>query len=107
MTKDDAIQELVRRRDDAEEIKAQAPVAQVLDLAIRLIARIDGRPGGSQPLDSTEVAERLGVCRKTVQNWCADGRFPNAWKTSESGVWRIPASDLHEMLHGDEGAEGE
>lgn len=47
-------------------------------------------------LTTTEVAERLGVGKSTVNLWCNQGRFPNAENVEESRgpVWLIPESDL-------------
>ena len=47
-------------------------------------------------LTTAEVAERLGVSRSTVLNWCKAGyvqavQYP-------SGQWRIPASEIERIL---------
>lgn len=39
------------------------------------------------------VARSLGVCRKTVNRWCASGVFLGAIRT-EGGHWRIPRAAL-------------
>ena len=43
-------------------------------------------------LTTSEVAEHVGVDRRTVQRWVKDGRFPNA-KTVRSGSI-IPWGDV-------------
>jgi excisionase family DNA binding protein len=47
-------------------------------------------------LTTTEVAQRLGVGKSTVNLWCNQGRFPHAESIEESRgpVWLIPESDL-------------
>jgi excisionase family DNA binding protein len=47
-------------------------------------------------LTTTEVAERLGVGKSTVNLWCNQGHFPNAQSesTPRGPVWMIPESDL-------------
>ena len=47
-------------------------------------------------LTTTQVAERLGVGRSTVNLWCRQGKFPNAEARREviGNVWYVPASDL-------------
>ena len=50
-------------------------------------------------LTTTEVAERLGVGKSTVNLWCNQGRFPNAVTVEESRgpVWMIPEGDLKDF----------
>jgi excisionase family DNA binding protein len=47
-------------------------------------------------LTTTQVAERLGVGRSTVNLWCRQGKFPNAEARQEviGNVWYVPESDL-------------
>jgi excisionase family DNA binding protein len=47
-------------------------------------------------LTTSQVAERLGVGRSTVNLWCRQGRFPNAEARKEviGNVWYVPESDL-------------
>lgn len=47
-------------------------------------------------LTTTQAAERLGVGKSTVNLWCRQGRFPNAYAREEArgNVWYIPESDL-------------
>lgn len=47
-------------------------------------------------LTTSQVAERLGVGRSTVNLWCRQGRFPNAEARQEviGSVWYVPVSDL-------------
>jgi transcriptional regulator with XRE-family HTH domain len=50
----------------------------------------------SKRLTTSEVAQRLGVGKSTVNLWCNQGRFPNAEHVEEARgpVWYIPDSDL-------------
>jgi excisionase family DNA binding protein len=47
-------------------------------------------------LTTSQAAERLGVGKSTVNLWCRQGRFPNAYAREETRgpVWYIPESDL-------------
>jgi excisionase family DNA binding protein len=47
-------------------------------------------------LTTTEVAQRLGVGKSTVNLWCNQGKFPHAESVEESRgpVWLIPERDL-------------
>jgi hypothetical protein len=47
-------------------------------------------------LTTTQAAERLGVGKSTVNLWCRQGRFPNAFAQEEARgpVWYIPVTDL-------------
>jgi excisionase family DNA binding protein len=50
----------------------------------------------AEMLTTSQVAERLGVGRSTVNLWCRQGKFPNAEPRQEviGPVWYVPASDL-------------
>jgi excisionase family DNA binding protein len=50
-------------------------------------------------LTTSQVAERLGVGRSTVNLWCRQGKFPNAEARAEviGNVWYVPASDLEKF----------
>jgi len=44
-----------------------------------------------------EVARRLGVTSRTIQNWIAQGWFPNAYKLNPKGLtsrYCIPEGDI-------------
>lgn len=92
---------LERQRDHHAELKTRAPVHTVLTWVIEDLRRIDGEGQGREFLDTAEAADRLGVTRRTVQNWARDGRFPGADKTSTEGVWCIPAKEVRAALNAD------
>ena len=49
---------------------------------------------------TNEVAERLGVSLRTVQNFCDRGHFPNMYKldpTRRNSPWRIPEGDVEKF----------
>lgn len=48
------------------------------------------------PLSASEAASILGVTRRTIVNYHADGRFPGAWKTP-GGHLRIPESEVRAL----------
>lgn len=51
-------------------------------------------------LTTSQVAERLGVGRSTVNLWCRLGKFPNAEARQEviGNVWYVPESDLVDFI---------
>ena len=98
MTLADLISQYERRRLDAERYSASAPLAQVFSEMLRDLRQVDGMDAVDRMLTTDDAAEVLGVARKTVAKWAADGRFPNAQKTSEGGEWRIPAGDVYSAL---------
>jgi excisionase family DNA binding protein len=51
------------------------------------------REGTLPPLTTAQAARRLGITPLTVRTWCAEGRFPHAYKTP-TNHWRIPQRDL-------------
>ena len=96
MTVPELIRQYERLRLDAERVGATAPLARVYATFIEEL-RSAGSGGGSESMmSSKEAASELGVEPKTVANWCADGRFPGAKKTSpKRGRWRIPSRDVY------------
>ncbi len=96
MTVADLIRQYERLRLDAERVGATAPLARVYATFIEEL-RSAGNAGGIERMMSTmEAASELGVEAKTIANWCADGRFPGAQKTSpKRGRWRIPSRDVY------------
>ena len=47
-----------------------------------------------------EAAERLGVTSRTIQNWIAQGLFPNAYKLNPRGKtspYCIPEEDIEAL----------
>ena|ERR1041384_7217253 len=51
-------------------------------------------------LTTSQVAERLGVGRSTVNLWCRQGKFPNAEPRQEviGTVWYVPVNDLENFI---------
>ena len=108
MTLADLIRELERRRSDAEDVGATAPVAKVYGAVLDELRAVDGVPAFEARVSTGEAAEIEGVSRATVAKWCADGRYPHAEKTSDGrgGEWRIPLSDLRRPLPRRQGGRG-
>jgi excisionase family DNA binding protein len=51
----------------------------------------------TRPLNTSDVAERLGVDVRTVQRWIAAGRFPGAYRVDPQGSrspYLIPENDV-------------
>lgn len=44
----------------------------------------------------TEIANKLKVSVNTVGRWCAEGRFPHAYKAGRP--WRVPRTDVETYL---------
>lgn len=48
------------------------------------------------PLSTGAVAEQLGVERRTVTDWCINGRIDGAYQTP-GGHWRVPATVVERL----------
>ena len=96
MTPAQLIRQYERLRLDAERVGATAPLAQVYAAFIEELRSVGGIERVACMMTTTEAASELGVKPKTVANWCADGRFPGAKRTSpKRGRWRIPSRDVY------------
>jgi excisionase family DNA binding protein len=51
-----------------------------------------------RPLTPSQVANQLGVDRRTVNNWCRAGKL-QAFRTP-GGHWRIAATEVEKMRRG-------
>ena len=49
-------------------------------------------------LTTQEVARQLNAPEATIRAWCAQGKFPGAWKPSRRSTWLIPASTLDKFV---------
>jgi len=49
------------------------------------------------PLNTYEVARKLGVCQKTVRNYIEAGRL-SAWRLGPGGPFRISQSQLTRFM---------
>jgi excisionase family DNA binding protein len=88
--------DLERRRREAVEVGATAPLAKVYAVLIEQLRSIDGTPTPERWMTTAEAAEVLSLSEKTVRGWCGEGRFPGAKKTSgETGRWTIPAREVY------------
>lgn len=52
----------------------------------------------TKDLTAPEIAVHTGVCRSTVCNWIRRGYFPNAYRLSPTGDYRVPKSDVTQFL---------
>ena len=43
-----------------------------------------------------EIAQNLRVTIRTVQRWCMEGRFPNAYRVGRP--WRVPKADVDAFI---------
>ena len=89
---------LERRAQEAKEMHASAPVADVLLVVIRELEQVDADRHPARLLNSKQAGRVLGLTPKTVANQCAARRFAGARKTSSGngGRWRIPATEVYE-----------
>lgn len=94
------LEQLESRIDDAKAMGAQAPVARILESVVELIrehlaTEPDGHMSEGCALSTGEVAEMEGVSRRTINNRCALGEYPGAYRTNgDRGHWRIPSSAI-------------
>lgn len=93
------ITEYERRRGEADQIEASAPVANIY---AQVLGELRGLEAGDVPgrMMSTEEAGRLlGIGRAAVAKRCTSGELEGAQKTSgDSGRWRIPARSVYAAL---------
>jgi excisionase family DNA binding protein len=68
-------------QDTVEVPSSAGPVAVVID--------------GPELWSTRQVAEYLGLTRRTVANWCADGRIA-ALKLGDD--WRVPRGEVERLL---------
>lgn len=96
MTVPELIRQYERLQLDADRVGATAPLARVYATFLEELRSAGNAVGVGSMMSTTEAASELGVESKTVANWCADGRFPGATKTSpKRGRWRIPSRDVY------------
>ncbi len=98
MTRAELRAEWQRRKAEALETGATAPVAQLADVFLRQLEQLDGHDSAVRLMTTAEAATVLSVSEKTIRSWCGRRRFPSATKTSgRNGDWRIPASDVYTL----------
>lgn len=61
--------------------------------AAREYATTAARNAESTWLSTSEVAEHVDRCEKTVRRWIEQGYFPNAWRVP-GGRWHVPLADV-------------
>ena len=97
MTRAELRAEWQRRKAEALETGATAPVAKLADVILQQLERLDGYDT-VRLMTTAEAATVLSVSEKTIRGWCGLRRFPGATKTSgRNGDWRIPASDVYTL----------
>jgi excisionase family DNA binding protein len=69
---------------------ASAPAEEIIDWAATVENEGDAPVPAEHDLSTGDVAEMLGVDRRTVTGWCIAGRVDGAYQTP-GGHWRIPA----------------
>ena len=96
MTVPELIRQYERLRLDADRVGSTASLARVYGTFLEELRSVGSIEGVERMMNTAEAANELGVEPKTVANWCADGRFPGAKKTSpRRGRWRIPSRDVY------------
>ena len=97
MTRAELRAEWQRRKAEALETGATAPVAKLADVILQQLEQLDGHDA-VRLMTTSEAATVLSVSEKTIRGWCGRRRFPGATKTSgRNGDWRIPASDVYTL----------
>ncbi len=97
MTRAELRAEWQRRKAEALETGATAPVAKLADVILQQLETLDGHDA-VRLMTTAEAATVLSVSEKTIRSWCGRRRFPGATKTSgRNGDWRIPASDVYTL----------
>ncbi|MBC2724125.1 MAG: helix-turn-helix domain-containing protein [Desulfosporosinus sp.] len=49
-------------------------------------------------LSVRDAAARMSKSEETIKRWLRSGKFPNAFKVSDKGGWKIPLSDLNGQI---------
>jgi len=91
------IANLSAQQADATRLRRQVDEAALLGDVLAQLDQVDGTDtSAGHDLNTHDAAKQLGLAsHRTVENWCRQGRFPNAYHTSgERGDWRIPVSDV-------------
>ncbi len=93
----DLIEKYQQRIIDSERDGSTAPVARLLTSVVADLRELDD---GNQAVmvSTTEAACRARLAPKTIRQRCRDGRIRGARKTSPHGEWRIPLSELPNLL---------
>lgn len=83
-----------RRRAEADRVRATAPLADVYRMVIEELRDLESGKASGRWLSAAEAAQILGVDRKTVAIWAAQGRFPGATKARATGDWSLPVAGV-------------
>ena len=81
VTRAELCAEWQRRKAEALETGATAPVAKLADVILQQLEALDGRDA-VRLMTTAEAATVLSVSEKTIRGWCCRRRFPGATKTS-------------------------
>lgn len=93
----DLIDKYQQMKAQAEQLSSHGSLAELCGMVLADVADLNV-PMFERLMKVEEVASVLGMKPKTIRQWCRDGKFKGAFKTSEqAGDWRIPASAVYEM----------
>ncbi len=93
------ITEYERRRAEADQIEASAPVAKIYGMVLEELRGLEAGDIPDRMMCTKEAARLLGIGRTAVAKRCASGELEGAQKTSgDSGRWRIPARSVYAAL---------
>ena len=97
MTKAELIEMYERRRAEAAQTGAMAPLAKVYRVVLDELGGLDG-VDVTEFVGTAQASKVWGVSSKTAAKWLKDGRCPGAHKTSgKNGEWRIPTREVHAL----------
>ena len=90
------ITEYERRRAEADQIEASAPVAKIYGQVLDELRGLEAGDIPDRVMSTEEAARLLGIGRAAVAKRCAGGELEGAQKTSGArGRWRIPARSVY------------
>ncbi len=93
------ITEYERRRAEADQIEASAPVAKIYSQVLGELRRLEAGDIPDRMMSTEEAGRLLGIGRAAVAKRCTSGELEGAQKTSgDSGRWRIPARSVYAAL---------
>ena len=88
-----------RLKGQAQRVNSSGSLAAVYEMVLADLELMEVPGVETRYLSCQEVADALGLTRKTVAAWCREGRFVGAKKSGEQdgGNWLIPSEAAYRV----------